>query len=243
MPVIVERPAKLRHDEKQRNLLWERAFWEKGEGWVRVVSSSMTPLIKEGERVLVLPVEVPQARRGDVLLFRQGDELVIHRMLAKRDLGQETSILQQGDQGGEALWIPWRSVIGQVVAVEKRGGMVWLNSGSMALYQRILGGYLYLVFCLEREIKSLKGPLRKIPGMRLLKPLGPNIFRALSHLRLIPLLLFDLLSFSKVKDTSPFSVPPHPASTSLSMVSASNHSLSPDGGEDKGEGASKNEAG
>lgn len=98
---------------------------EQGHGLrCRTFGSSMFPLIRSQSRIQIKPVKSDQLRRGDVILYRAGEALVAHRFL-RREAGTGNPVLiTRGDA------FPWRAierlrpdqVLGQVVAIEWRGG-------------------------------------------------------------------------------------------------------------------------
>lgn len=94
-------------------------LWRKGEGehFLPVSGGSMLPLIHDGDQLLVTH-GVASARRGDVLLFRQGDQLIAHRLLARQITGGEVRYLTKGDNmlGADPL-VPVAEIMGKVVLV------------------------------------------------------------------------------------------------------------------------------
>jgi len=83
---------------------------ETGRARVTVVSGSMAPTYQIGEQVEVQPCT--HARRGDVILFERGSQLVLHRVLARAG----AYLVQRGDAEREraSLIRDWR-VIARVV--------------------------------------------------------------------------------------------------------------------------------
>jgi signal peptidase I len=80
-----------------------------------VTGQSMRPFLVGGESVLLRRVALGEIRRGDLLLFRQGEQgggrLLLHRVVSIRRRGQPALIQTQGD----ALWAPDEPVGGDQV--------------------------------------------------------------------------------------------------------------------------------
>ena len=87
----------------------------RGEIWVTGVGDSMAPTIREGDRVLLVPVG--PLRRGDVVLGDFGRSLVLHRVLT---LLPDGSILTIGDAHSDPERLARVHVLGRAVVVERR---------------------------------------------------------------------------------------------------------------------------
>ncbi len=93
------------------------ALWQAHENahWLPIVGHSMLPLLREGDQVLV-------ARRrtyaiGDLVLFLQGGELIVHRVVAYEPTPASTWIVQ-----GDNCSVPDRPIsaiqmLGKVIAI------------------------------------------------------------------------------------------------------------------------------
>ncbi len=83
----------------------------------------MQPLLRDGDHLLVQPVEADRLRVGDVVLCCiQADRMVAHRVLRRQPGPDGYQFLVQGDQvllpDG---WIPQSQVYGRVIAIERAG--------------------------------------------------------------------------------------------------------------------------
>lgn len=83
---------------------------------VAVSGRSMEPLLAEGDRVDVVRAEPGHLRPGQIVVFRRGGEVVIHRLL----LAREDRFLEKGDAQERGNWWPWPEALG--VAVTRRRG-------------------------------------------------------------------------------------------------------------------------
>jgi hypothetical protein len=99
-----------------------RDFCQKGTLSFRVRDECMTPVIFEGENVIVTSCRIYWP--GDILVFHQGDaRLRIHRLIAYRLKGRSLQLLTRGDRL-ESFDAPIHldQVIGKVKAVASRDG-------------------------------------------------------------------------------------------------------------------------
>jgi signal peptidase I len=121
-----------------------------GKRYYGCIGASMTPTLSGEDIVEVEPCA--QARAGDVLLFKSGDKLVIHRVVAVKPEG----LMTRGDHNRQAdasLLAPG-DIVGRVVAAYRGSQKRRINSG--------IGGQL---FCLQiRILRSLYRALA--PGYR-----------------------------------------------------------------------------
>ncbi|MEW6532975.1 MAG: S26 family signal peptidase [Thermodesulfobacteriota bacterium] len=92
--------------------------------------ASMTPFIRDGDRLTIAPLSARPPRVGDVVAFsvpgEYGSGLVIHRVVWNRG----TTFVIQGDANGSlAAIIPSEHVLGRVVKAERNGARVRLGLG------------------------------------------------------------------------------------------------------------------
>jgi hypothetical protein len=106
-------------------------------GTVRVRGHSMRPTLSPGE-VLAVRFSPDEIRRGDLLLFRQADYLVVHRFLGPARTREGRSCLRTRGDALIALDPPLdrANVIGTVVAVQRDGEWIGLEGSRARLYAR-----------------------------------------------------------------------------------------------------------
>jgi hypothetical protein len=108
-------------------------------GAVRVRGDSMRPTLLAGQR---LAVEFAPQRLacGDLLLFRQADYLVVHRLLGRARTPSGRPCLRTRGDGVASLDPPVepQRVVGRVLAVEHRDGWRSVRGAAARAYARCL---------------------------------------------------------------------------------------------------------
>ncbi len=112
----VSRPRRLQADRATANLLLAGLD---ATQWLRPRGSCMSPLMEEGDEILVRHGEIPGP--GDVALILKPDGLVAHRIHHVFDVAGTTYVLQAGDKGVPEISPGW-CVLGRVAAVRRPGG-------------------------------------------------------------------------------------------------------------------------
>lgn len=89
----------------------------KAKGW------SMRPFIRDGDFIVVSPVENSTIKRGDVVLYSAaGDKVMVHRLIGKYKRKGRTAVLIKGDATlSPPEKIDIQNVLGKVVAIERNG--------------------------------------------------------------------------------------------------------------------------
>jgi len=118
--------------------LQEELFYTAGEGWFRVVSGSMCPLINVNDRVLVKTLEIRELRAGDIVLFKVDDKCIAHRIIKVLKKDGKLLFYQKGDANKYASLLSPESVMGKVIAVEKKGHVLALTSGRIRIINHLL---------------------------------------------------------------------------------------------------------
>ena len=98
---------------------------------------SMGRTIRDGETILVEPVQTGDIRRGDILLYRWERGVRAHRVLRIRRA--ESVFVLRGDAGGEEEPVRPEEILGRAVSVERNGRPVRLR-GLLAFARRALRG-------------------------------------------------------------------------------------------------------
>ena len=119
--------------------LLEEVLRRFGTARVRVQGSSMVPTIRPGDEVRLESAAASEIQPGEIIAFRQGDRLFVHRVIGSCDDGR---LLTQGD----ALSLPDTQVnpdefLGKVTQLERKGAPVGINNSvvqraAAALFRR-----------------------------------------------------------------------------------------------------------
>lgn len=101
-------------------------FWReliaKGDFWFRVTSDSMAPTLLVGDKVQVVPLDLPSAP-GEVIVFLHEGKLVVHRCIGDCRFRGDGRIMPDPP-------IPGGDIIGLAVACQ-RDGREWQLGASM----------------------------------------------------------------------------------------------------------------
>jgi hypothetical protein len=106
------------------------AWWRLFHGRLRpdervempVLSGSMVPILPVGATLVITGVRGDTCRVGDVVVFRDADRLVAHRLLWGWPPGRARFFLQAGDGVSPVGWISTGSILGLVTAVRHLDG-------------------------------------------------------------------------------------------------------------------------
>ncbi len=82
-----------------------------------MLSGSMAPILPVGSTLIIAGVRGDACRMGDVVVFREQDRLVAHRLLLGLPCGRARVFLQAGDGVSPLGWVAPGSILGLVVAV------------------------------------------------------------------------------------------------------------------------------
>ena len=147
--------------------LWQEVVVERGTNWGQVVSESMCPVIKKGDRVLVEKVAWDRIRFGDVIVFRKAGNLTVHRVLGKRKIDGGCYLLEKGDA---VLWsslVPVEEVVGRVRSIESSGRITDAVSGYGRFLQMSLACQSYISLHVWRLLAYCLRCLGQTPYRRL----------------------------------------------------------------------------
>ncbi len=107
---------------QQALALWQaQGMMQNNSHWLPIVGNSMLPLLREGDQVLV-------ARRrhfviGDLVLFLQREQLIVHRVVGSGPTGASTWITQGDNCCAPDRPVPAMQMLGKVIAI-RRGSIV-----------------------------------------------------------------------------------------------------------------------
>jgi len=82
----------------------------------------MVPTLEPGDEIVVRHADFGEIKRGDLVTFKVGPEVVTHRVIKRIETDGDLSLLQKGDKGPRTLPLPADCVIGKVVEIRLRSG-------------------------------------------------------------------------------------------------------------------------
>jgi hypothetical protein len=130
--------------------MWQEACNRGGRLSFRVVSGSMEPTIRVGDRVRVTRVEPSRLRIGDIVTFRDGQNVMVHRIIATSRTNGQVTFRHRGDDGAASGTFAVGNLIGKVYAIEKDECETPHDTPGYALTDRVLGWRLRIKDSLGR---------------------------------------------------------------------------------------------
>lgn len=108
--------------------------------WIRIVSWSMIPLIKKGDRLLVKKVALNILQPGDIICFRKGDSLVAHRIYSLGEKSKKEPVLMTKPDSKNKSCLPVfpKEVLGKAVILEHKSRKFNLSSNLLKTWSIIL---------------------------------------------------------------------------------------------------------
>jgi len=130
----------------------EELYHKRGQGWFRISTGSMRPIIEPGEKVLVRKITSAAAKRGDIVLYRACGDHIAHRLVGFLTREGEALFLAKGDAGSVPEEVAPDAVCGKVIAIEKHDGrQLRLDS----FRGRLIDGYLRWKNCRFRRLGAM----------------------------------------------------------------------------------------
>ena len=127
------------------------------EGHIRlpVLSGSMLPHIPVQSVIHIKIIEASDCSPGDVVVYRDGDRLVVHRLLWRLGWRSAVLIFEKGDANNRGGWIRGHQVLGLVLAVELKDGEPArpLACHSSLAIAGLRADFLHRVLALPRRLK------------------------------------------------------------------------------------------
>lgn len=130
-----------------------------------VLSGSMMPHLPPGGRIQVECSPSLEPRLGDIIVFRDADRLVAHRLLLRLRVGRRYWLYQKGDAAGIGSWVRGDRLVGVVTrASSPQGEGAYVRRSGC----RPAGSDLYrhLGRDLAARARRLLRPLRLLLGGR-----------------------------------------------------------------------------
>lgn len=102
--------------------------------------SSMHPMVRDGDALLINPLGDAGARIGEIVLCTAGNGIVlVHRVLRRRRGEDGSAYLVQGDQSPMPDgWIPEAQVHGRLVEIEREGRRLAMTGSAARFLGRLI---------------------------------------------------------------------------------------------------------
>jgi signal peptidase I len=141
--------------------MWQEACKQGGRLSFRMVSGSMEPLIRVGDRVRVTRAEPSRLRIGDIVAFRDGQNVIVHRIIGTSRANGQLTFRHRGDNGAASGKFAVKNLIGKVCAIEKDEFEIPHDTSRYVLTNKILGWRLRIKDSLGRtQYKHISTSLR-----------------------------------------------------------------------------------
>lgn len=99
---------------------------------------SMHPTIRNGERIVIQPVNLSDIQVSDVLLYRTARGPIAHRVIQK---SENDTFVMRGDAGSTIESVCFNEVIGKVTCVFRKGKPIRVDSFTF-VFTRFLAFYV-----------------------------------------------------------------------------------------------------
>lgn len=133
--------------------LWEDLYNKKQKLWLNILSGSMMPLLQTSDKVLVHTVKPAEIRVGDIIVFKNSDKLIVHRVIRSYN---SSSFLQKGDNTTTAEIVSSKDVIGKVIAIRKGSRIIYPDNGFGKFINLMLTFFSCLVYYFKPGNQVLK---------------------------------------------------------------------------------------
>lgn len=118
--------------------------------------SSMNPLIKEGDTIVIKPATFRETGIGDILVFDAGGNLCAHRLIMKYFKHGHSILVTKADETF-VVDFPFgeKKLVGKVSCVERGAAKLNLESVSSIFINRVLGLYHLFIVVTRNALKRL----------------------------------------------------------------------------------------
>ena len=130
--------------------MWQEACDKGTTLHFKVISGSMSPLIEIDDVVKVNKVEPSEVRIGDIIAFQVGQNVMVHRIIGVNYSNKQLVFRHMGDAGAASGKITESKLIGRVLAIEKEGHEISLDTRWYIISKKIMGWRLQLLRYLGR---------------------------------------------------------------------------------------------
>ncbi|MBZ5701968.1 MAG: S24/S26 family peptidase [Acidobacteriia bacterium] len=142
------------------------ALQDRGQVALRVYGASMLPWVRPDDIAMIHNASPETVRCGDVVLFRRGDRLFVHRIVEKRGLRLTRRFLAKGDANPHADGVIGREeILGRVVKLYRGNRLIDLDSPGQLMLGLLIAQFSRrssLGYTLTRLASGVARPARRI---------------------------------------------------------------------------------
>ena len=123
----------------------------------------MVPTLEPGDEIVVRHADFDEIRRGDLVTFKVGPEVVTHRVIKRIEKDGSLLLLQKGDNGPRTFPLPAECAIGKVIEIRLRSGKHVISLVTrFARFAGYVVAQLELLFagpiqCFSKRLKDKSG--------------------------------------------------------------------------------------
>lgn len=128
---------------------------------------SMSPLVRDGDIVLVRPTGAREVRVGDVVILRaEPEHLIVHRIVRRHLRAEGTVVTVQGDQVSVPDGVfPAAQLLGRVVEIERDGRQIEVGRPMMRVLGRLAAYRSRCKLVRGRSSRVVRAMLKRLPGL------------------------------------------------------------------------------
>ena len=139
-----------------RNLAWELS--ESGQSLrLEVISRSMLPVLRPGDKIVVQKVGAESLEIGDLVIALRQGEFITHRLVG---LGSKECYTKGDNAHYLDPPVKSESILGKVIAIEREDNIIDLQSPGWKLTNRMLGRYHAFSGSMFRLLRHVRIRLR-----------------------------------------------------------------------------------
>ena len=166
--------------------LWREA----GKKCRREVSgTSMMPIIRDGNKVIIVYTHPKNIKLGDLIVFRSFENIVTHRVIGMHYIKCHKFFIEKGDFFFNSSIVAEEDVIGKVIAIENTDGIIDLDNRLWRLVSYTIVLYTHLTHPLVKGLQFAKRNLIRDTKKRFINLISKALFISLC---LFPILIINI---------------------------------------------------
>lgn len=148
-------------DSGKVNAVLDMLKGHKGQRNLSISGRSMRPLIEDTDRITFTQIIQDRIRTGDIIVFREKNKIIVHRVIWKKRKENTIYFCQKGDSSPICSWIKSEDILGKVTVIHKKNKVVFVDSFISGLLNRILGflGAIWVFYSTSRLKPEAGNPL------------------------------------------------------------------------------------